>query len=147
MLPYDIGKKCLMKNNNNHWQMSASIIQFLMKKKCYQFGTASMFYAWSLVSSFCYIFPLIWPLWCCIFLLFQHCVMWTCTRYIYTFICALNKQYKCDYVVIKLTMKTILYCIIINTCIWYKILNLFLSFLIVIYYVLATRQANGSCLR
>jgi hypothetical protein len=88
---------------------------------------ASMFYAWSLVSSFCYIFPLIWPLWCCIFLLFQHCVMWTCTRYIYTFICVVNKQYKCDYVVIKLTMKTILYCVI-NTCIWYKILNLYLSF-------------------
>ena len=47
---------------------------------------------------------LIWPLWCFIFLLFQHCVMWTCTRYIYTFSCVVNKQYKCDYVVINVTM-------------------------------------------
>ena len=108
-----------------------------------------MFYGWSLSLVFVTFSLLIWPLWCCIFLLFQHCVMWTCTRYIYTFICVVNKQYKCDYVVIKLTMKTILYCIIIHTCnsIWYKILNLFLSFLIVIYCILATRQANGSCLQ
>jgi len=54
--------------------MSASIIKKNEnKKRCYQFGMASMFYADLSVSSFCYIFTLKFYI-----LLLKNCVMWTC---------------------------------------------------------------------